>query len=492
MNKRGAYSFHVLLLIVFVLLVYYSGIFLKMWEPVTAIFVQSEDNTDALKEWIIDRKDIYKQAAGKANQGVTGLAGTHSLEWGTLAAIDYLVLSDDKYRKESFSEEFDAIHQKKYPDFNVTALAYALKSNAEEEQSYIVTETVYTLKEDSGEEKGDGDRHRGFGLFPGDDIVDVEEEDSKQLKGILNHDLYKTEIQEKTVLHPVRVNTFRGIYTYEYEVAEHYYITDYDNYGNITRVVSTKGPVISGVAYKEDWIRMKHAIVEHAGVKEYLEVYGLKAEEFVTSDDIHRILKLAEDLTYGFDILGKLGYYGHVWPVLEGGRKVTSPFGWRASPFGRGNEFHTGMDIAPLVKGRPGDVLVAAASGKISVHGGYGSARGYYIELECENGLLYRYFHLDGKKPYHSNALSEKVKAGDVIGFMGTTGSSTNVHLHFDASYGRDLPAILKEVNWIDDDKSEDLNRKYIHGRTFIDPCILLKWVAPDIENSCQQQEVRN
>lgn len=478
MPKRAAFFYRFSVLVIMVLTVYYGGILLNFWEPVTFTSFTGDKDVPVPEEWIVERENIYRQAADKANQGITGLASTHSLDWGIMASIDYLVLSEEKYRKEIFTEEFDVIRQNMYPDFNVTKLADSLRTEVEEERAYVVRETVYTLGEESGEDSRGEDADN---LSPG------EADEGRQAEDLINPDVFETSVQETEIRNPVRVNTFKGIYAYDYEVKENSYITDYDEEGNITRVVSVKGPVITGVEYIEDWTRMKHAVVTHAGLEEHLENHGLRPEDFVAADDIHKILNLADKLTYGFDIAAKFGYYGHVWPVLEKGRKVSSPFGWRPDPFGRGfNEFHTGFDIAPVVKGRGGDALVAAATGKISVHGGHGSPRGYYIEIKCKEGFLYRYFHLDGNKPYHSNALSGKVKAGDIIGFMGTTGSSTNVHLHFDVSYSGEVPPILQNVNWVDDDSSEELNRLYIYERTFIDPCVLLKLVAPDIENSCR------
>ena len=345
-------------------------------------------------------------------------------------------------------------------DPRVTASYYAVSYTHLD----VYKRQVYTLKEEYREESGKAPGGEAGNNAPKnpDDLIDRRHYDARTT--------------ETTVNHPLKTDTFMGIFTYRYEEKEDFYITGYDEGGKIAELVYIRGPVLTDSNYREDWSRLKRAVVEHVGLEEELVAAGVRAEDFVTSEDIRKIMELAQELTYGFDLYEKIGYYGHAWPVLEGGRKVTSVFGWRADPFGRGHrEFHTGMDIAPMVRGRPGDILVAAASGKISVRGGYGSPRGYYLEIEDRDGLRYRYFHLDGKKPFHQRALTGEVKVGEIIGFMGTTGSSTNVHLHFDVSYHGEVPAILKNVKWVDDDGSRDLNRKFIHERYYICPCILLK-----------------
>ena len=475
MKKKGRYLYRGTSVLLIFIMIYYGGVALKLWEPIAALSRErGNDDFPVQREWLAGREKLYRKAAAEANQGLTGIAAAHQLDWELLAAIDFLLITTEKYNRESFAREFDVFESAVYPHFNITRLAHALRPVIWEEKPYVAVKTVYTLKEEYREESGKAPGGEAGNNAPKnpDDLIDRRHYDARTT--------------ETTVNHPLKTDTFMGIFTYRYEEKEDFYITGYDEGGKIAELVYIRGPVLTDSNYREDWSRLKRAVVEHAGLEEELVAAGGRAEDFVTSEDIRKIMELAQELTYGFDLYEKIGYYGHAWPVLEGGRKVTSVFGWRADPFGRGHrEFHTGMDIAPMVRGRPGDILVAAASGKISVRGGYGSPRGYYLEIEDRDGLRYRYFHLDGKKPFHQRALTGEVKVGEIIGFMGTTGSSTNVHLHFDVSYHGEVPAILKNVKWVDDDGSRDLNRKFIHERYYICPCILLKHVAPDIENSC-------
>ncbi len=98
-------------------------------------------------------------------------------------------------------------------------------------------------------------------------------------------------------------------------------------------------------------------------------------------------------------------------------------FGWRRDPIDGSREFHKGVDIvAPL-----GTPVRAAADGLVTAAGrmaGYGSM----IHLAHGYGLGTRYGHL-------SRVLvtpGQRVKRGDVIGLVGSTGRSTGPHLHYE------------------------------------------------------------
>lgn len=109
------------------------------------------------------------------------------------------------------------------------------------------------------------------------------------------------------------------------------------------------------------------------------------------------------------------------WP-LHG--KITTEFGEPHSPWQR---THTGIDIssgqragvAPVVAFRSGTVSKTVRS-----YSGYGN----HVVIDHGNGLSSLYGHLA------SIAVSEGqvVKAGDTVGYEGSTGASTGTHLHFE------------------------------------------------------------
>lgn len=107
-----------------------------------------------------------------------------------------------------------------------------------------------------------------------------------------------------------------------------------------------------------------------------------------------------------------------VWPATG---QLSSPFGPR---WGR---MHEGMDIAD----RPGTPIVAALPGTVSFAGWYGGY-GNLVRIDHGNGLETRYGHMRAILV----AVGQPVAAGQQIGEMGTTGSSTGTHLHFEVRLG--------------------------------------------------------
>lgn len=103
--------------------------------------------------------------------------------------------------------------------------------------------------------------------------------------------------------------------------------------------------------------------------------------------------------------------------------EVSSPFGLRRIPKGRGSKVHKGIDIRASV----GDPVIAAGSGVVVFSG---AKRGYgkVMEIDHGNGMLTRYAHLG----VCSLPEGRQVKAGEVIGKVGRTGRITGINLHFE------------------------------------------------------------
>lgn len=114
---------------------------------------------------------------------------------------------------------------------------------------------------------------------------------------------------------------------------------------------------------------------------------------------------------------------GFVWPV-PGCYGISSYYGWRTL-FGY-SDFHLGVDI---VAGW-GTPAVAGASGVVTYAGWLGSY-GNVIMVDHGNGYSTRYAHLSGFNCYTGSY----VEAGNVIGYIGSTGNSTGPHLHYEIRY---------------------------------------------------------
>ena len=108
------------------------------------------------------------------------------------------------------------------------------------------------------------------------------------------------------------------------------------------------------------------------------------------------------------------------WPVTG---TITSPFGWRKSPFSGSPEFHQGLDIGANM----GTTVTAAAAGTIISAGWYGGY-GNYILIDHGGGMSTGYGHLS--RIFVSSG--QQVQRGQAIGAVGSTGASTGPHLHFE------------------------------------------------------------
>lgn len=113
-----------------------------------------------------------------------------------------------------------------------------------------------------------------------------------------------------------------------------------------------------------------------------------------------------------------------LWPVAISGTVVTSDYGTREHPIQGVVKEHTGIDIGNTPTGSP---VVAAADGVVTYAGwlgGYGNC----VMINHGEGVVTLYGH--GNKILTS--VNKKVKQGETIMEVGSTGNSTGPHLHFE------------------------------------------------------------
>jgi murein DD-endopeptidase MepM/ murein hydrolase activator NlpD len=116
-----------------------------------------------------------------------------------------------------------------------------------------------------------------------------------------------------------------------------------------------------------------------------------------------------------------------IWPVRGW---VTSSFGQRISPFTGMLQMHEGIDIAARV----GTPVKAAADGVV-IYSGWKSEFGKFVTVDHGYGYRTRYGHLS--RLYVTTG--QKVKRGEALGAVGSTGRSTGPHLHYEVKV-RGLP----------------------------------------------------
>lgn len=115
---------------------------------------------------------------------------------------------------------------------------------------------------------------------------------------------------------------------------------------------------------------------------------------------------------------------GYVWYVPTKDYTVTSEFGPRTHPVtGKPDTYHYGIDLA-AAEGTP---IFATRDGVVRVTAYQKGGAGYYVSLGHEGGYISVYMHMT----HYIVKKGEYVKAGQIIGYVGSTGGSTGNHLHF-------------------------------------------------------------
>ncbi len=168
-----------------------------------------------------------------------------------------------------------------------------------------------------------------------------------------------------------------------------------DERGNFLEAGDLVFAAFNGQKASGSWYRFTP---EDSGVPEFFNRNGVAGDEFLSRDP------------------------------LRGG-KISSGFGNRIHPITGDMLLHAGVDFrAPT-----GTPIRAAGSGLVTDMK-YGDGYGWFVRIQHERGFETVYAHMsafaDGLTP------GRTVMRGDVIGYVGSTGSSTGAHLHFEVLRG--------------------------------------------------------
>lgn len=115
------------------------------------------------------------------------------------------------------------------------------------------------------------------------------------------------------------------------------------------------------------------------------------------------------------------------WITPVSGYTITSPFGMRIHPVYKYQLMHNGIDLA-CPKGTP---IYATRAGTVTRAAYQAGGAGYYVSLNHGDGFGSIYMHMTN----YVVSAGQKVTAGQLIGYVGSTGVSTGPHLHFGVSY---------------------------------------------------------
>ena len=145
----------------------------------------------------------------------------------------------------------------------------------------------------------------------------------------------------------------------------------------------------------------------------------LSKELAVQSKSLDVILKLAEAKS---DFLSAIPA---IQPVQnENLKQMASGFGYRTDPFTKARKMHEGMDFTA----KTGTPIYATGDGVVAKADNTASGYGNHIVIRHGFGYETLYAHLS---KYKARA-GQRVKRGDVIGYVGSTGRSEGPHLHYE------------------------------------------------------------
>jgi len=105
-------------------------------------------------------------------------------------------------------------------------------------------------------------------------------------------------------------------------------------------------------------------------------------------------------------------------------RRMASGYGWRTDPFTKSRRMHKGMDFSAPT----GTPIYAPSDGKVIRVDSRSAGYGKHIRIDHGFGYVTLYAHLSE----YNVRRGQRVKRGDVIGFVGNTGRSVAPHLHYE------------------------------------------------------------
>ena len=104
--------------------------------------------------------------------------------------------------------------------------------------------------------------------------------------------------------------------------------------------------------------------------------------------------------------------------------RIASGFGYRSDPFTKARKMHFGMDFTA----KRGTPVYATGNGVVKRADSRSSGFGKHIRIDHGFGYISLYAHLSK----YNVRRGQKVKRGDIIGYVGNTGRSAGPHLHYE------------------------------------------------------------
>lgn len=245
------------------------------------------------------------------------------------------------------------------------------------------------------------------------EVVTFDEPKKEVLRGILwdmNAVDYETRVETKYIDIPVRDEDGNQIYNENGEP-----LVDKEPYTETTLIITVANKTPDEMAAAYHFTPKQYealALLKESG---YASLWATLLGGLVNGSG--EIITPDTDWT-GTDIFA--------WPLPQSFR-ISSPFGYRKDPFSNSIVFHGGTDIAAPF----GTPILAAAGGTVTVANAtdpWGMSYGYHVKINHGGGQETLYAHASSI----CVTAGQNVQAGEVIGYVGSTGNSNGNHLHFE------------------------------------------------------------
>lgn len=178
--------------------------------------------------------------------------------------------------------------------------------------------------------------------------------------------------------------------------------------------LASGGPLnFSTSQYEENYIP------ERDKIEDIIKDYSYSIQAFSQLNKMAKNYnKLFKDIPFGSPVKG---------PYI-----FTSGFGFRIHPIHKVLDMHQGIDLAWL----PGTPVVATAPGVVEKVEYNANGYGWYCKISHKLGFSTLYGHLISAPVVRPG---DKVQKGQIIGYMGATGATTGVHVHYEVHLGGNL-----------------------------------------------------
>jgi murein DD-endopeptidase MepM/ murein hydrolase activator NlpD len=175
---------------------------------------------------------------------------------------------------------------------------------------------------------------------------------------------------------------------------------------------------VGGVDRYED-IKKKNIVHENFLLKLHERVDKLKRKVYIESKSQDEVIAIAENKEKLFAAIPAIQPVANKELIA-----LASGFGMRIHPVYKVRKMHTGVDFAATI----GTPIYATADGVIDKAEVNFSGYGKVLEIDHGFGYRTRFAHMHG----FNVRFGQKVKRGDLIGYVGDTGLSTAPHLHYE------------------------------------------------------------